>query len=375
MNYSPYKLITKFIKNTGITEKKPFTRLCKATSIPVNKDFEGFKLIYKSENFKLHKPYFYLDPENQTNVINFLPAQIPSHAAGIITANNVFVSLPYPVHRWKGKVFIEPMRNVSKYLSEIRYLIALESIPFSRKKKLSESILLIMPSQDNYFHWIVETLPRLKMIEEDNRLNQLPLIVSKNRCPKFIKESLETLGLLPKTLFLEDGVYQFEKLHLLSLLSLPSYPSPLGVEWLRQKLIKEPITTKKRRIYISRKDASKRQTINESEVEECLSNFGFESHCMSQYSFEEQIKIFQEAEIIIGTHGAALANLVFAPSDTIFIELLNTQKANPCYYMLASIRNLKYGFLLCENVNSNLKVNIDDLRKLVEKTLTATTSL
>ena len=52
--------------------------------------------------------------------------------------------------------------------------------------------------------------------------------------------------------------------------------------------------------------------INENEVEKNLISLeGFESITLSEYSFIDQVKIFNQAETVVGLHGAGFANLIF----------------------------------------------------------------
>jgi hypothetical protein len=362
-----YRHITQFIKKSGFTENPPFTRACRALSIAQADNSLEFNFLNEYTSIQFDEPGLY--SEVHANFLKYFNGQPKTYSAGIISANNVFVSFPYPIHRWKGKVFIEALRESTKYLSEPRYLMALEAIPFVKKKKMAEAVLLAMPAYENYFHWLVETMPRLKMIEDDKRLCDLPVILPENRTPKFIRESLEMAGYFDKTRFLDDGVYQFETLHIPTLFSQPCHPSPLAIEWVREKLIQENHLKRKKRIYISRRDALKRYVVNEVEVESILAQFGFETVCLSDYSFKDQIEFFQAAEIVIGSHGAGLANLVFTPSESIFIELIKEGPFNTCYYQLAGIRKIKYGFLICQRDGAGQYVNVNILKELVEKAI------
>lgn len=47
-------------------------------------------------------------------------------------------------------------------------------------------------------------------------------------------------------------------------------------------------------------------------------------------SFEDQVRVMQEADIILASHGAALANLLFARKQTPVIEILPFSKYYPC---------------------------------------------
>lgn len=362
-----YRHITQLIKKSGLTENPPLTRACRASSIAQVDNSLEFNFFNEYTSIQFDKPGLY--SEVHANFLKYFNGQPKTYSAGIISANNIFVSFPYPIHRWKGKVFIEALRESTKYLSEPRYLMALEAMPFVKKEKIAEAVLLAMPAYENYFHWLVETMPRLKMIEEDKRLCDLPVILPENRTPKFIRESLEMAGYLDKTRFLDDGVYQFETLHIPTLFSQPSHPSPLAIEWIREKLVQPDFIDKNKRLYVSRKDSLRRYVSNETEVEQILSQFGFETVCLTNYSFKEQIKLFQGAEMVIGSHGAGLTNLVFAPAECVFIELIMEGVFTQAYYQLAGIRKIKYGFLICQRDGASQYVDVNILKELVEKAI------
>ena len=85
-----------------------------------------------------------------------------------------------------------------------------------------------------------------------------------------------------------------------------------------------------KKIYIDRSDSISnvkhlRTIENEEEVKNYLSSVGFEIVRLSEYSFKDQVSIFNAAETIIGLHGAGFANIVFSKPNTKIIEL----KANP----------------------------------------------
>ena len=71
-----------------------------------------------------------------------------------------------------------------------------------------------------------------------------------------------------------------------------------------------------KRIYIDRDDIdpernSNRRIINEIELRNMLEKLGFTFVKLKELSFNKQISIFHNAQIILGLHGAGFANLVF----------------------------------------------------------------
>ena len=54
-----------------------------------------------------------------------------------------------------------------------------------------------------------------------------------------------------------------------------------------------------------------RKIINENEVKICSKKNGFEFIQLEKLNFKDQTKIFNNADIIVGLHGAGFANLCF----------------------------------------------------------------
>ncbi|WP_207462028.1 glycosyltransferase family 61 protein [Azospirillum sp. SYSU D00513] len=78
-----------------------------------------------------------------------------------------------------------------------------------------------------------------------------------------------------------------------------------------------------RKIYVSRRDASIRRVSNEEALMEALAPHGFELICPGDLSFEDQIKVFSEAEIVVGPHGAGMANVAFMTPGTKVVEIFS----------------------------------------------------
>jgi len=65
----------------------------------------------------------------------------------------------------------------------------------------------------NYYHWVLEILPKLSLLEQFDQLEQIPLILHKE-LNAFQKESLQLAGVSPeKMVCLDQGYYQVDKLY------------------------------------------------------------------------------------------------------------------------------------------------------------------
>jgi hypothetical protein len=108
--------------------------------------------------------------------------------SGAFSAANVDVSLPTAMHRI-GNNILKEMMPAPCVLANPKYYFGLVTMRFRRKRKLREGVLLAMPRHHNFFHWMVEILPRLMFYDRCPRLQLAPLIVPKS-APPFVGESL-----------------------------------------------------------------------------------------------------------------------------------------------------------------------------------------
>jgi Glycosyltransferase 61 len=204
------------------------------------------------------------------------------------------------------------------------------------------------PGASGYYHWVIELLPRLFALEtlrwDDSR------VVVNGPLTPWQEESLRLLGIESSRLLLLGAQYlRAEVLFLPSFLGDPS-PHPVSCTWLRERLL-PPVTParKDRRIYVTRRIARGRRVINESELEPVLRKNGFEIIEAECLSFAEQIRLFSEAEMVVGPHGAGLTNIVFAPPECKVLELFQPTYVLASTYKIATCIGQEYWYLLGES--------------------------
>lgn len=334
-------------------------------------DCKGSLLLYPTPLLIREPEYFAPGPTEKEYLKKF---RVPRRGgermtcpAGIVSARNVSVSLPIGMHLCNGSVFDDALLD-PVLLTNPKYVLDLEKISFKKKKRITEPVVLLsMPWHHNLYHWLIEILPRLFLYDQARDINHLRLVVPSS-VPEFVRESLALAGYLDKVLFLDDGVYQFEELHLLSRLSPSSMPSPIAIKWLNDNLT-GPKSSRKRRTYISRADAKYRFVTNELEVQELLSEFGFETVVLSEHTLEEKIQIFQESEMVIGSSGAGFSGVAFMEPRSLFLEFFAEGHYADCFYNMANLKNLKYGFLVGKKDGLGFSVDTTQLRMVVEQAI------
>jgi Glycosyltransferase 61 len=360
----------RFLNNQYSSGRGPASRVISVFSDKAKKIGVESNILVGPVPVKKLAPDFFLDGHIETEYRNLLlSGEDSTGSAGIFSVRNVDVSFPTSMHQIGDHILKEVMLTPSK-LTNPKYYYGLESMRFMRKQPMSDGVLLSMQSHHNFYHWMIEMLPRLISYDRCPSLQHVPLMVPKS-CPRYIAESLRLAGYLPKTIFLKDGVYRFENLRMLSMLAPVNEVSSDAVDWLNKKFISVSSTLNPpKRIYVSRRDAKIRYVANEAELLDVLTQFGFETLTMSDLSLADQINVFRNAECIVGPHGAAFASLAFSKPRSIFIEFFCRGHWNPAYNRISGIRGLKYGFLVGEpNGLGGFSINPNHLRAILSQAM------
>ena len=216
-------------------------------------------------------------------------------------------------------------------------------LPRRHQMDCTVAVLTTPMSSRNYFHWVLDALPRLKLIEDSGM--DYDLLVAPQRLP-FHAASLKLLGVDLSKVLSDQGVQiQARRLVVSTLPAIPGNPPHWACDFLYNRLVTPSSMPSDRRIYISRARCGTRRVLNEDELMMALEPHGFTRVFPEDLSFTAQIQLFNEASIVIAPHGAALTNLVFCREGTRVVELFSPHYVNVCYWALANHRRLAYGYL------------------------------
>jgi capsular polysaccharide biosynthesis protein len=223
----------------------------------------------------------------------------------------------------------------------------------------------------NYFHWILECLPRILALR--NSGIDAPLLLPEHIYKsQYIQDSL-------KDLKIECVTFNFRQTVKVESIFLPSHDSPCAFDpdYLKALIRSYELIDKVdksepyRKIYISRANAGKRKVSNENELIPILLRHGFEIVKMEDLSFKEQRDLMYETAVLLSIHGAGLANMIFMPKGSKVIELHpDVERYNSCFYHLAAALAIPYYYSFEEADHSNpqdanINVKLENINRVL----------
>ena len=243
------------------------------------------------------------------------------------------------------------------------------------------AVSLVAPWWSNWFHWVINTLPRIRTLEEGGLRDVRAIIPSRISLAR--RRSLEMMGIDLRT-----AVPHLRQPIQADTLVWPSsgtdayYASTESVSWLRERARRTLGVRPRRRsrLYLSRplervlplpRGHSRRAVVNEAEVIRALSRHGFQVVRPETLTFDEQVDAFANAEIVVAPHGAGNVNVVFAERLAL-VELFEPEYVDPSVYAVACAAGHDYWYVMGRTVGrGDIDVPIELLESVVSEALAA----
>lgn len=262
-----------------------------------------------------------------------------------------------------------------------RYL--LKTLLKFRKQTLDRQVNYLVLF-DNYSgphgfaHWLCDGLTRIAELNDELK-EYTALLPAYFKYEKLYLDSLQYFK-ISKIAYLEDNTLaRVPKLYIPSHIAGTGNFNPKNLRKLRAIVLPQikPVSKPVDRIYISRAKSSRRFVTNEQELCHFLEGHGFTILYFEDYSFGEQLDLISHAEVVISTHGAALALIMFMKEGAHVLEFRkSSDRHNNMYYSLCDAVNVNYHYLRCaateidEHANNfDLEVSLDELQAVVEPIL------
>jgi capsular polysaccharide biosynthesis protein len=208
-------------------------------------------------------------------------------------------------------------------------------------------------SASNYGHWLIDALPRIHLLQKAGLFDQIDYFLVPAYSASYHKDTLELLGIAAAKV-----IVAHHRMHIKAELLIAT-THPRGnrsmlvphwlIEWHRASYLHlaDISKTYSKRVYISRRDSSLRNVINEDELMARLSANGFVSYRLADLSFREKIALFAQAEFIISASGAGLNTLMYAKPGCKVLEIFPEGMVHAQFYDICAACGLCYQFMVC----------------------------
>lgn len=220
---------------------------------------------------------------------------------------------------------------------------------------------------NGYYHKLIDLIPRCYLLNQTEYEN-LPEIKLLYTDPLAESEKLLIPKLIPSNTLLNrllpGRLYYLEKL------ILPTFLTQFGsgylpkpyLKKLRDEFLPKRPSKRKNRIYISRAKSAegikKRHLLNEEALFKELKKFGFERYQLEDFSLQEKIELFYDAETVVGAYGGGLTHILFSNEINV-LELQLMAKVQPYYYYLSKSLGHHYRIVFNDKSNNRENFSVD----------------
>lgn len=255
-------------------------------------------------------------------------------------------------------------------------------------EQIKRAISLLKDHSNNYYHWLLECLPRAILAHRQTDWADAPFLIDADIPDQFI-ESLRLISPERKHIAIKNGIrLPVQELYFPSVMSTTHdyyglsphaedfIIAPEAVAMLRESFLPSatnvPSEQMQQFIYVARSGGKHRAITNENEVIGAMEEMGFTIVYPGKMSFAKQITLFANAKIIVGPTGAGMANIVFAKQDCrIAVMAAATRNAN--YFLFAQLAQYvgqQIAYIGCKpetasDLHSNYHVDVQVLKTLV----------
>lgn len=307
------------------------------------------------------------------NLYIFNDALVNSRSSAIVVKNNLYYESINVEERF-NEGFIKYHSKKVAVLSKINTEI------------IEEGFFLAGNGSYNWYHWIIEILPKMMFFNTKN--TDTILVDESCEYTKSMTDSLKyfTDDLNIKIRYLKaDTSYKVKKLFFINEVHKMMFNSmnenfTYPLYYFRQDCLVNfgEILTKKtsidkkisKKIYLDRENTH-RIAKNNDDIKNLVETKNFKILDVSKLTFDQQISKFNNATEILGISGAAWTNILFCSENTKLVMFMPDNFTTFKFYEeIAIIKNLNFQYLYYENngeghSESNFSIDLNQLNSLI----------
>lgn len=308
-------------------------------------------------------------PSSKYQLVMIAACSITNTAITLQKNHNVFLDSIY---------FKNEVSNYRIYITlGLNFVRKIKNI--ARKKIVHEAnspVVLLTSNWNNFSHFLIEHLPKLVVLRQFKEFLDLKevIIVTEQKCPQWKLDLIATLTPIKyRIVELNDNS---QVLGSALIMTYPSYNYHL-LSSMSNSILKTHYKhprDEKLRLYLSRNYAKTRRVVNEQDITNFLSTKGFILVYPELLTLKQQVDLFIDAEIVIGPHGSAFANIIFSKNLKV-LELFPKEVINSMFFGLSEVLSFDYHSLGFSNITkdmgkgSDFFVDLDELEAYLNELL------
>ncbi|MDF3153363.1 glycosyltransferase family 61 protein [Mesorhizobium sp. XAP10] len=245
-------------------------------------------------------------------------------AVALVTRNNQVIAETMRIYRY-----------VRSQVTELEYLVEDDAGAHLKAETATEidaDVIIPMHYSQAFGHVVFDMVPQLLAFRDEIIAERLRVVLS-TKAPKWLIRMLSVWGFLPHHFLILDAastaVYKFRSAIVSNALTTFTtfFPHPETADLMSRTLVLPPAVQDypARRIYLGRSSEttnSGRTIANEAALQAALVKRGFKVIDPAVLAYSDQIDLFTDAEIIVGAHGSAFANLIWSKAGTVVFDLM-----------------------------------------------------
>jgi len=194
--------------------------------------------------------------------------------------------------------------------------------PRGKKLDLQRAIFLSGRCDDNWFHFLIDTLPRIQFFA--NLPKGIPVLI-RSDIPDTAKEVLRKVTKRPIIEITPDSKIKVQQLYFVAARSSVfdsrplNFGSPIEFPFTTLKNLRDVILSernlellpKSSSVFYFERDAKYRNMLNSKAIRGTISKFGIPIQVADSKFLRNQVEYFYDADLVISPGGAVLANILF----------------------------------------------------------------
>ena len=207
----------------------------------------------------------------------------------------------------------------------------------------------------HHYHFLLETIPRALHARE---VFPEVLFLTHHTLSAVAETVIELLALdvrcVPSNTIVESAVVLVDHPDIF-------WPRKIDLDILREAFAcwTSPSSKRDRVVYISRTHSSRSPT-NEALLETELASRGVFIAKLEAMPIAEQVRLVAQSSVVIGPHGAGLANVAFMNPGSRVIEMSSGDRFEGCYRRICALNDLNYQFVTLPGDEENPAGRIDE---------------